>query len=141
MRHDMQLKTNNTTSTWIGLTRIILGFLLIWKGLLFTQDTSELQLAVAGHSGFLYVVAAVVSILTLISGIFITVGFFTKVISFVQIAMIIIGIAFIIYTGAERNSFDMISTFIILGLLAFYFHKGSGSISFDKAILKNQNHE
>jgi uncharacterized membrane protein YphA (DoxX/SURF4 family) len=137
----MEMKNNITQSTWLALTRMVLGMLLIWKGLLFIQDTSELQMAIqqaaaAEYGGFGHVTAAVVSILTLVSGIFIMVGIFTKITSYVQIAMIIPAIIFIYSTGIERTSFEMISTIIILLLLVFYAKRGSGPISFDRSIRK-----
>ena len=144
MEQSIELKTNNTNPTWIALIRIVLGMLLIWKGLLFTQDAGELQVAilrtgVGEYAGFLDVIAAAVSILTLVSGIFIMVGLFTRIVSYIQLAMIFLGISFIYSTGIERNSFEMISTIIILSLLVLIASKGSGSISFDKAIEKNSN--
>ena len=139
MERSIEFKTKSNSTSWIALIRIVLGILLIWKGLLFTQDTSQLQVAIdrtgiGQYAGFLDVIAAIVSILTFVSGIFIMVGLFTRIASFLQIAIIILGIAFIYSTGIERTSFEMISTIIILSLLAFVGNKGSGSISFDKAI-------
>lgn len=139
MEQSIELKTNSNKPTWIALIRIVLGILLIWKGLLFTQDTSELQVAiqrtgVGEYAGFLDVIAATVGILTFVSGMFIIVGLFTRIASYIQIAVIILGIAFIYSTGIERNSFEMMSTIIILSLLAFVVNKGGGSISFDKTI-------
>jgi putative oxidoreductase len=146
MEQSIELKTNSIKSTWISLIRIVLGILLIWKGLLFTQDTSELQVAiqrtgVGEYAGFLDIIAAAVSIFTFVSGMFIMVGFLTRIVSFIQIAIIILGIAFIYSTGIQRNSFELISTIIILSLLALVANKGSGSISFDKAIEQTRMHE
>jgi putative oxidoreductase len=141
MGQNIELTKNNTRSTWLALTRIVLGILLVWKGLLFTQDTSELQVAIqqtgiGGYAGFLHLIAAIVSIFTLVSGIFIMVGLFTRIASYIQIALIVLGIAFVYSTGIDRNGFEMISTIIIISLLAFLANKGSGPISFDKAIEK-----
>ena len=139
MEHNIELNRTSNRLTWIALIRMILGILLIWKGLVFTSDISELQLAiqrtgVGAYPGFLDVIAAVVSILTFVSGMFIIVGLFTKIASYIQMAIIVLGISFIYSTGIERNGFEMTSTIIILALLAFAARKGSGSISFDKAI-------
>jgi uncharacterized membrane protein YphA (DoxX/SURF4 family) len=64
------------------------------------------------------------------------VGLFTRIASYIQIALIVLGIAFVYSTGIDRNGFEMISTIIIISLLAFLANKGSGPISFDKAIEK-----
>ena len=143
MEQSIDLKTNRTSSTWMSLVRIVLGLLLIWKGLLFIRDASELQVAIqrtgiGEYAGFLDVIAAVVSILTLVIGIFLMVGFFTRITSHVQIAIIILGIVFLYSTGIERSSFEMISTIIILSLLVFFAYRGSGPISFDEAIQKSR---
>ena len=142
MEQIIDLKTTNARSTWMSLVRIVLGIMLIWKGLLFTRDTSELQLAIqrtgiGDYAGYLDVVAAIVSILTLVSGIFLMVGFFTRITSYIQIVIIFLGMVFIYSTGIERNGLEMISTIIILSLLALFAKKGSGVISFDEAIEKN----
>jgi putative oxidoreductase len=143
MRRNNQLTNNSTESTWIAFTRILLGILVIWKGLLFTQDTSELQVAVqqtgvGEYAGFLLFIAAVVSILTLVSGIFIMVGLFARIASYTQMVLIVLGIAFVYSTGIQRNNFETISTIIILSMLMFIAQKGSGSISFDKVIERNR---
>lgn len=135
--------TKNSTAMWIGFTRILLSVLLLWKGLLFTQDASEFQdaiqqTAVGEYAGFLYSIAAVVSILTLVTCIFVMVGFFTRIASFIQMGIIILGVAFIYSVGIERNNFEVISTIVIFLLLLFLVKKGSGSISFDKVIRPEQ---
>jgi putative oxidoreductase len=143
MGQDIDLAKKSTGSSWIAFTRIVLGFLVIWKGLLFTQDTSELQVVIqqtgiGAYSEFLHLIAAIVSILTLVSGIFIIVGLFTRIASYIQIVLIVLGIAFIYSTGIDRSNFETISTIVILSLLTFLAKNGSGSISFDNAIAKNR---
>ena len=93
---------------------------------------------VGEYAAFLNIIAATVSILTFVSGMFIMVGFFTKIAAYIQITIILLGIAFILSTGIERNSFEMISTVIILLLLVFVANKGSGSISFDDVIKRSR---
>lgn len=141
MKQHIALKPNNTPPTWVGLIRIALGFLLVWKGLAFIQDTSQLQTIMersgAGElSGLASVTAAVVGIVTLLSGIFISVGFFTTPVAFIQIVIIGAGIIFLSVTNTDRNTIDVISTSIVLVLLVFYGIKGSGPISFDEALTK-----
>lgn len=139
MEQTIYVKANSTRATWMALMRITLGILLIWKGLLFTQDTSELQLTIqrtgaGAYAGFLDVIAGTVSILTMVSGIFMMVGFFTKAVSYIQITMIGLAMVFIYSTGIQRNTFEVVSTIIIFSMLLLFAGKGSGSISFEKAI-------
>jgi uncharacterized membrane protein YphA (DoxX/SURF4 family) len=139
MEQTIYVKATSTRATWMALMRITLGILLIWKGLLFTQDTSELQLTIqrtgaGAYAGFLDVIAATVSIATLVGGIFLIVGLFTRVASYMQMAMIVLGMIFINSTGIQRNILDAVSTIIIFPMLWLFAAKGSGSISFDEAI-------
>lgn len=143
MQQTIELKRRRTRSTWMALTRITLGIFLVWKGLLFIQDASELQVAIqrtgAGeYAGFLDVIAATVSILTLVSGIFLMVGFFTKATSYIQIALVVLGMVFIYSTGIQRSALDVLTTVIIIPMLWLFAGKGSGSISFDEAIEGNK---
>src|SRR5687767_10353050 len=76
----------NPQPAWVGLIRIALGFLLVWKGLLFIQDTGVIQsvierAGVTEVSTLATVLAAVIGIVTLLSGVFISVGFFTRAVA------------------------------------------------------------
>lgn len=144
MKQHIAPNPNNTPPTWVGLIRIALGFLLVWKGLAFIQDTSQLETimersGVGGLSDLASVTAAVVGIVTLLSGIFISVGLFTTPVAFTQIVIIGAGLIFLSVTNTDRNVLDVISTFIVLLLLVFYGIKGSGRISFDEALTKTSD--
>jgi putative oxidoreductase len=75
---------------------------------------------------------SVVSILTLLCGFFITVGFFTRASCIVQIPIVILAIIFVHTRNIEGNSFELILTIIVLGLLALFAIKGSGPLSADE---------
>jgi putative oxidoreductase len=139
MKQSILLKQNVNTSTWLMLIRITLGVLLIWKGLTFIQDTSHLQVALqstaeGGLTTFASVTAAVVGIGTLLSGIFVMVGFFTRQVSYTQIGIVFVALAFVYFTSIERTTLEMITTGVIFLLMALVAVYGSGSASFDNAL-------
>ena len=139
MKRSISFKQNMNKSTLLMLIRITLGVLLIWKGLAFIQDTSHLQIALqstteGGLTTFASVIAAVVGIGTLLSGIFLMVGFFTKQVSYMQMVIVVLALAFIYFTSIERTPFEMVSTGVILLLMALVAVHGSGTASFDNAL-------
>jgi putative oxidoreductase len=135
-------RSTETQSTSVGLIRIVLGFLLTWKGLVFIQDVSQLQTTLERSgadrlSTLAGVTAAVIGIVTLVSGIFISVGLFTRAAAFVQITIIGAALIFMSVTNIDRSIIDVVSSFIILILLVFYGIVGSGKISFDENLPAN----
>ena len=140
MEQHITSKTVNTQPAWVGLIRIALGFLLVWKGLAFIHDTSQLQTmmeraGVDNFSGLANTTAAIVGIVTLLSGIFMSVGLFTRTIAFFQVFVVGIALVFLSVTNIERNIVDVASTFIVISLLLFYGLHGGGSLSFDRGLL------
>jgi len=127
----------NKHPLWITILRIALGIILIWKGINFIQDTTELksmieQTGVGIFSQSADALSYVVSVLSLLCGFFITVGLFTKLSSIVQIPIIIVAIIFVNIKNIEHNSFELILTIIVLVLLIFFSIKGSGQLSADE---------
>lgn len=136
-----QTNTTNKALTnqplWITILRIVLGIILIWKGINFIRDTAELtsmieQSGVGVFSRISGVIASVVSILSLLCGTFITVGLFTRLCSIVQIPIIMGAIIFVNIKNIEHNSFELILTIIVLVLLILFSIKGSGQLSADE---------
>ncbi len=127
----------NKHPLWITILRIALGIILIWKGINFIQDTTELksmieQTGVGIFSQSADALSYVVSVLSLLCGFFITVGLFTKLSSIVQIPIIIVAIIFVNIKNIEHNSFELILTIIVLVLLIFFSIKGIGQLSADE---------
>ena len=123
--------------TPLTILRIVLGIILIWKGIVFIQDTAQLKSMIeetgigvfSQSSGAL---ATVVSILSLLCGFFITVGLLTRISSIVQIPIVIVAIIFVNMKNIERDGFELILTIIVLLLLILFAIKGSGSLSADE---------
>jgi uncharacterized membrane protein YphA (DoxX/SURF4 family) len=122
---------------WLTILRIVLGIILIWKGINFIRDISILtsmieQTGIGIFSRSSRVIAAVVSILSLLCGVFITVGLFTRISSVVMIPIIFVAIVFVNIKNIERNTFELILTIIVLVLLILFAIKGSGPLSADE---------
>ena len=116
---------------------MVLGSILIWKGINFIRDTSLVkslieQTGVGVFTQYSATLGLIITILTLLCGFFITVGLFTRVDSIVQIPILLVAIFFVNIKNAGSNSFELILTFIVLGLLILFAIKGSGPISADE---------
>ena len=123
--------------TPLTILRIVLGIILIWKGIVFIQDTAQLksmieQTGIGVFSQSSGALATVVSILSLLCGFFITVGLLTRISSIVQIPIVIVAIIFVNMKNIERDGFELILTIIVLLLLILFAIKGSGSLSADE---------
>ena len=123
--------------SWLTILRIALGIILIWKGINFIRDISVLrsmieQTGVGVFSRSSGVLAAIVGILSLLCGVFITVGLFTRISSIVMIPIIFVAIVFVNMKNIERNAFELILTIIVLVLLVLFAIKGSGPLSADE---------
>jgi uncharacterized membrane protein YphA (DoxX/SURF4 family) len=130
-------KTRANQPTWLTVLRIALGIILIWKGINFIRDISVLrsmieQTGVGVFSRSSGALAAVVGILSLLCGFFITVGLFTRISSVVMIPIIFVAIVFVNIKNIERNAFELILTIIVLVLLVLFAIKGSGPLSADE---------
>ncbi|MBC7422926.1 MAG: DoxX family membrane protein, partial [Ferruginibacter sp.] len=85
---------------WLTLLRIILGFIILWKGFTFFKDSITVEIMLIG--GSLHVlsdnsglVAFIITYLNLLGGFFILVGLFTRWMCVIQIPIIIGAIAFV----------------------------------------------
>ncbi|MDQ2864515.1 MAG: DoxX family protein [Bacteroidota bacterium] len=131
-------KTNTTQPLWLTIVRIALGLTLFFKGIIFTRDSSDLQLLLHRMSiGVVdqnsQVIAFIITYITLLGGLFITVGLFTKTSSIIQIP-ILIGAVFFVNTksGLNQSASELILSTIVLLLLILFAVKGSGALSADE---------
>lgn len=131
-------KTSTTQPMWLTIVRIALGLTLFLKGIIFIRDSSDLQLLLHRMSiGVVdqnsQVIAFIITYITLLGGLFITVGLFTKTSSIVQIP-ILIGAVFFVNTksGLNQSTSELILSAVVLLLLILFAIKGSGAISADE---------
>lgn len=135
-------QTNITEKTtiqpiWMTVLRIILGLILIWKGITFIRDTTLLQSLISrtgvevfsNNAGAL---SFIVAYLSLLCGLFIGSGLFTRTSSIVQIPILIVAVIFVNISSGGTSAFELILSIITLGLLILFAIKGSGTLSADE---------
>lgn len=130
-------KTSLTQPAWLTLLRIALGLILFLKAIIFIRDTTLLQ-SMIEHTeiGFLSrnaeALAFIVAYLSLLCGLFILSGLFTRTSSIVQIPILIIAVFFVNAKSMGNSIFELILSVIVLVLLILFAIKGSGTISADE---------
>jgi len=103
----------------------------------FLRDTATLkslieQTGIETFSQSAATLALIVSILSLLCGLFIAVGLFTRVSSIVQIPILIVAIFFVNLKSTAENAFELVLSIIVLILLILFAIKGSGALSADE---------
>jgi len=130
-------KNSVTELGWLTILRIALGLILIWKGINFIRDISALESLIKQTGVGIFTqnddaLALVVTILTLLCGLFITVGLFTRVASIVQIPIVLVAALFVNIKDMDRNSFELVLAIVVLVLLILFAIKGSSAFSADE---------
>jgi putative oxidoreductase len=135
---DITEKTSVTQPRWLTIVRIVLGFILFWKGISFIRDSSDLssilqRMSIGVVNKNSEWIAFLITYINLLGGLFIAVGLFTKTSSVIQIP-ILIGAVFFVNTksGLNQSISELILSIIVLILLILFAVKGSGVISADE---------
>lgn len=129
-------KTSIKHPAWYVLLRILLGIILFWKGIVFIRDT-ELLRTLIDRSGIGFftqyhdAISFIVAYLSLLCGLFIFCGLFTRTSCIVQIPILLIAILFI-NTSRLDDTFEIVLSVVTLVLLIFFAIKGSGTLSADE---------
>lgn len=130
-------KTSLTQPAWLTLLRIALGLILFWKGIVFIRDTALLELMIQ-HTGIgvfsqnSEALSFVVSYLSLLCGLFILTGLFTKTSSIVQIPILFVAVFFVNMKNIGQSNLELVFSIVTLILLILFAIKGSGTISADE---------
>jgi len=131
--------TEKTTAQpiWLTILRIALGFILIWKGIGFIRDTTLLELLIQQSGIGVFsrnsqVLSFIISYLSLLCGLFIATGLFTRTSSIVQIPILIVAVFFVNSQNIGERGFELALSIIILILLIVFAMKGSGTLSADE---------
>ncbi len=122
---------------WFLLLRIFLGLYLSWKGIVFIRDSALLEqliqrTGVGVFSENSSILSFVVSYLSLLCGLFIATGLWTKISSIIQIPILIVAIFFVNVHRIDNGPFELVMSIITLILLIFFAIKGSGTLSGDE---------
>ncbi len=125
---------------WLDIIRILLGIVLIAKGITFIMDTTHISAMLVDSSGQLRSMAFVHYMIgvQLAAGLMFTFGLYTRVAALFQIPIILIAL---FNMDVTKEFFVVGSEFLFLvlvfALLVFFFIYGSGPISVDNYVRKH----
>lgn len=130
-------KTSLKQPAWLTVVRIILGLILFWKGIVFIRDTELLKSLIVETGIGIFsknseVLTFIVAYLTLLCGLFILCGLFTRTSSIVQIPILFIAVFFINSKNISVSTLEFILSIIVFVLLILFAIKGSGVLSADE---------
>ncbi|HMJ46387.1 MAG TPA: DoxX family protein [Ferruginibacter sp.] len=140
MEINTALKKNNPGSQpkWLTIPRIALGLVLMWKGISFIHDSSQLEEMVSRTGINMFnnnarIIAFIITYINLLGGLFIATGLFTRWSSVLQIPIIIGAIIFVnSKAGMSFSNYELILSIIVLVFLIVFIIKGSGVLSADE---------
>ena len=129
---------------WLDAVRIVLGLLILSKGIAFISDTSAqrdwiIQNSTFGFSGLMAMaVVHTVALAHIVGGILIAIGLVTRFASVIQIPILVGAIFFVNLTkGFSSLNSELWLSVIVLMLLILFWIAGSGLYSVD-AFMKKQ---
>jgi putative oxidoreductase len=130
-------KTSVNQPAWLTLFRIILGLVLFWKGIVFIRDTAQLeqmiqQTRIGIFSQNSQLLSFVISYLSLLCGLFILTGLFTRTSCLVQIPILLVAIFFVNAKNIGESGSELIVSIVVLAFLVLFAVKGSGTLSADE---------
>ena len=136
--HKILKKSSNNQPKWLTLIRIVLGFILFWKGIEFIQDSSRLE-SMLQNSGFhvlngnIKALTFIIPYINLLGGLFIVAGLFTRWTALIQIPIILGAVVFAnVQGGMSISNKELILSIVTLLLLVIFVIKGSGFLSADE---------
>jgi putative oxidoreductase len=127
---------------WLVLFRVILGLLLLYKGISFISHANELENMIAGSRFKINegaaILAAYICIAHLAGGVFIVVGLLTRISCLFQLPILIGAVLFV---NSPNSMFhlqsELILSIIVLLLLIVFIITGGGPFSMDRYIKKH----
>ena len=141
LRHQIKVLDKSFHPKLLIVLRICLGLALFIKGIQFIQDKSLIR-HVFSESLILqdyFWLQTLIPWLSLLCGVFIILGLFTRLATLIQIPILVGAIIFVnskkgVYAGESELWF---SIFILVFLIVFLF-EGGGPLSWDKSIQKEK---
>jgi len=129
---------SDNQSKWLPLLRIVLGIILILKGITFFKDSAKLEtmmqtpgLHIINNNASAF--AFFITYFNILGGLFIIAGLFTRWIAMLQIPILVGAIIFVnSEAGMNFSNPDLIISIVVLILLFVFVIKGSGPISADE---------
>lgn len=128
-----------TQLKWVVVFRVILGLSLFLKGIQFIQDKSVIR-KVFTESLILqdyFWLQTIIPWLNILCGFFIVIGLYTRLMTIIQIPIIIGAIVFVNSKhGAFEGESDLALSIVILVLLLFFLFVGGGNFTWDQVLKK-----
>ena len=122
------------------VARIVVGIVLLVKGILFVSNSQQLQQLILSSrfAAGVRFLTAYITFAHLLGGVFIIIGLFTRLAALLQIPVLIGAIFFILpwqvhITGVN----ELILSSVVLVLLVFILWKGSGEISMEQYLKRH----
>ena len=121
---------------WLDILRVLLGVIILWRGVIFVSDTSALQQMI-DDSRFREVsfwLAHYVAFAHLVGSLLIMVGLLTRIAVIFQLPILIGAVFFVNFKSGlfSSNSFELWFSVLVLFLLLFFMVEGSGPWSIDE---------
>jgi len=123
---------------WWAILRMLLGLILFWKGLFFLQNFVYFEQLAQNSKLSIFrsyetEVALAITYLSLLGGLFITVGLFTRWACAIQIPILLGAVFFVnLNTGRGVQDSEFVLSVLVLTLLFIFTLFGSGIISADE---------
>ncbi|MFT3908743.1 MAG: DoxX family protein [Ferruginibacter sp.] len=132
-----QKNHSNTFPGWLTLARVLLGLVLIAKGISFFHDSSTLETMIHKRGWGIFesnaqTTAVIITYANLLGGVFIATGLFTRWAALVQIPLLLGAVLLNIQEDISLSNTELILSVITLVLLFVFVVKGSGAISADE---------
>jgi putative oxidoreductase len=141
---DMKRWGDDHHPRWFVILRILLGILLLVKGISFMNNNSLLKELFSGtslsdDSGWLPIV---ITCMHLLGGSFLVIGLQTRLVAILELPIVIGAIVFI---NVQKSLFapqsELGLAFLVLLLLVFFIVEGSGPLSVDSYWSKNKGNQ
>ncbi len=121
---------------WLVMLRIILGAMLFVKGIAFVGDSSRLLTIIEASrlsSSYNGLLSNIISWINVIGGLFILTGLFTRLMTLIEIPILIGAVFFVNLPNYTINgTSELVLSVIILALLVVFLIEGSGRFSADE---------
>lgn len=115
------------------LARIIVGVVLLVKGILFLSNSEQLEQMILSSrfaAGVVFLMAYV-TFAHLFGGVFIILGLLTRIAALLQVP-ILLGAVLLVLPGQAHSADELVLSIAVLGLLLFILWKGSGEYSMEQ---------
>ena len=127
---------------WVAILRVVLGVCLIYKGIDFIQNKDQLINYCASSSTLKNLTWSIGMLpwIHIIGGIMILVGLLTRLMSLIQIPIVLGAVVFVNITEAAKlQQSELPFSFLMLVLIIVFFIEGGGYMSLDNYIRKPLN--